>query len=264
MVYLRSLQYSPPHQHESFPFSLSLFQNLTSMTFAPITILVGENGAGKSTLLEAMAAKLNLQTFGEFPINRDPSLQAARSLMSFLRFTWSKKIHRGFFLRSEDFFAYLKRIEQERQTSQADLLRTRQTYQHHSKWARMKAESPYKSTLNQISMHHGENADGQSHGEGYLALFRDRLHPGGIYLIDEAEAALSPISQLGLVHLILDTVEQGAQFILATHSPILMAIPDARILSCDEGQLVEMQFDDLAHVQFYRDFLAHPGAFLRR
>lgn len=263
MIHLRQILYSQPASVHSFPFSLPILQTLTSVNFSQVTIFVGENGTGKSTLLEALAAKLNLQTFGEQPISQDPTLQTARILAKYLKLIWNRPNHHGFFLRSEDFFAYIKQIEHERGINKGELQRIEQEFHNHSNMAKIKAASPYKSALAQIHEQFGENADGQSHGEGYLSLFRHRLYRKGIFLIDEAEAALSPISQLALVHMIQETVKIGGQFILATHSPILLGIPNAKIYSCDSIPIEVKEYDHLPHVEFYRDFLDHPQAFFK-
>ena len=106
--------------------------------------------------------------------------------------------------------------------------------------------------------------DGQSHGESFLEFFQNRVRREGVYLLDEPEAPLSPIRQLSLVALIALRAEAGAQFVIATHSPIVLGVPGARILSFDGGRITETAYDDLEHVRVTRDFLLNREAILRK
>ena len=114
-----------------------------------------------------------------------------------------------------------------------------------------------------MEVHYGVDLDVNSHGESFLKLFQSRVVPGGLYLLDEPEAALSPQSQLAFLAMIKDSVDDGSQFLIATHSPILMAIPGATIFSFDQCPVGEVEFEDLEHVNLMRDFLARPERFLR-
>ena len=106
--------------------------------------------------------------------------------------------------------------------------------------------------------------DANSHGQSFLRLFQSRFVPGGLYLLDEPEAPLSPQSQLGLMAMIADMVAQDAQFIIATHSPILMAYPGATIVSFDEVPVSVVEYESLESVRLVRDFLVAPERYLRR
>ena len=122
---------------------------------------------------------------------------------------------------------------------------------------------PYARELNDLENRYGEGLEYHSHGEGYLELFQSRFVPGGLYLLDEPEAALSPLRQLGFLSLLKEMVNQDAQFIIATHSPILMAFPGATLLNFDHIPLQEATWEQLEHVTLTRDFLTNPQAFLR-
>ena len=113
-----------------------------------------------------------------------------------------------------------------------------------------------------MTRRYGENPDGQSHGESYLQLFSARIQRNSIYLMDEPEAALSPMRQLAFLDLLLQGVEQGNQFIIGTHSPLLLAYPGAQILQFENGIITETDYDSLEHVRFTRMFLNNPNAFL--
>lgn len=125
------------------------------------------------------------------------------------------------------------------------------------------AKMPYTRELSDIERRYGNGLDSQSHGESFLVLFQSRFVPGGLYLMDEPEVPLSPLRQLGLLALIKEMTEQDAQFIIATHSPILMAFPQAIILSFDESPIRSVEYESLEHVSLTRDFLNNPEAFLR-
>src|SRR5690606_7535408 len=105
--------------------------------------------------------------------------------------------------------------------------------------------------------------DALSHGESFLRLLAARVIRGGLYLIDEPEAALSPRAQLAFVAFLLDQVEDESQFIIATHSPIVLSCPGAAILSFEDGAIVDRAYDELDHVRFDREYLEQPGRFLR-
>ncbi|MFC1997771.1 AAA family ATPase, partial [Chloroflexota bacterium] len=121
----------------------------------------------------------------------------------------------------------------------------------------------YTRELHDIQNRYGDGLDVHSHGESYLELFQSRFVPGGLYLIDEPEAALSPLRQLGFLSLLNEMVERESQFLIATHSPIVMAYPGARILSFDHTPLQSVEWESLEHVTLMRDFLNNPGNFLR-
>ena len=121
----------------------------------------------------------------------------------------------------------------------------------------------YSRELGDMRQRYGEGLDIRSHGESFLALFQSRFVPDGLYLLDEPEAPLSPLRQLALIAAIKDMVSQNGQFIIATHSPILMAYPAAVILNFDGGEIHPAKYTDLEHVRLMRDFLQNPELFLR-
>lgn len=110
---------------------------------------------------------------------------------------------------------------------------------------------------------YGGGLDVQSHGESYFKLFQSRFRPNGLYLLDEPEAPLSPMRQLSLIAMIEEMVKQDGQFIIATHSPILLAYPDAAILQFTDGTIQAARYDELEHVTITRSFLNNPDAYLR-
>jgi predicted ATPase len=143
-----------------------------------------------------------------------------------------------------------------------DLHEIDEEYKGRSDYARDLAKMSTAHELGSIRQRYGEGLDSHLHGESFLTLFQARFVPDGLYLLDEPEAPLSPIRQLTLIAVIKDMVMQKGQFIIATHSPILMAFPDATILNFDGGEIYPAEYDELEHVRLMRDFLQDPQAFL--
>jgi len=267
MVHLREIRIDPDPTAEGFPHDVPIIRDLESIVFTtPVTFLVGENGCGKSTLMEAIACSLRLAAVGSEDLERDPTLAAVRELASRFRQVWSaSRTHRGFFLRAEDFFGYAKRIAEMTAEAHAEIESIDREYEGRSELAKTLAKGAHRKGIEETRRRYGDGLDAQSHGESFLKLFQTRLAPDGIYLLDEPEAPLSPLRQLALLSLMKRSVEDDrCQFVIATHSPILMAYPGARILSCDHVPIEEVGWENLEHVQLTRDFLNAPERFLRQ
>jgi predicted ATPase len=266
-VHLRRVSRKPGTADTTFPFSVPTIASLGELDVAaPVTFFVGENGSGKSTLLEGIAAAAGLPAVGAADLARDQTLAAQRRLGRALRLVWTQRAVRGFFLRAEDFFGFTKRLAQERAELQQQLTDTEREYRaaDRSDRALGLAQGPLKSSLADMERRYGADPDASSHGQSFLQLFRSRFVPGGLFLLDEPEAPLSPQSQLALLVLLDDMVAQQAQFIIATHSPMLLAFPGARIYSFDTAPVRAVAYAALDHVALTRDFLNHPEQYLRR
>lgn len=254
-----------PAGHPGFPFNLPLFQGFGTLELdTPVTFLVGENGCGKSTLLEAIACAAGSITVGSESVGTDQTLASIRELSNFLKLVWNKRTRRGFFMRSEDFFGYVRRLSAIQEELQRNLREVEQDYRGRSATAKLYARSAYKNELGALRADYGESLDARSHGESYLKLFQARFVPEGLYLLDEPEAPLSPLRQLSFLVILNSMVDQQAQFIIATHSPILMAYPGATILGLDQGRISKMRYEDLEHVKVTKEFLNSPQSFLDR
>lgn len=263
---LRSIELVRPAEGaDRFPFSVPTIRALERLDLAaPVTFLVGENGSGKSTLLEGLAAAVGSITVGAAPVERDETLRDQARLGKYLRLVWNRRSRKGFFLRAEDFFGFARRISQLRAEMQARLAEVAQEFADASEHARGLAAGPAATSIAELERRYGVSLDARSHGESFLKLFQARLVPGGLYLLDEPEAPLSPQNQLALIALLRQAVADGSQFIIATHSPILMALPGAIIISFDAAPPVPVQYQELDHVLLTRDFLNDPERFLRR
>jgi predicted ATPase len=253
-----------PTSDNRFPFSIPAIRTLTTLSLdSPVTYFVGENGSGKSTLLEAIAIAARLPTVGSAQPDEDRTLESQRTLARALTLSWRKRTHRGFFLRAEDFFGFAKALAEQRVELLKRLDQLDEEYMDRSAYARGLAQGPVRTSLAQMEARYGIDLDANSHGESFLRLFRSRFVPDGLYLLDEPEAALSPKSQLALLAMIGDMVASGSQLIVATHSPLLLAYPLARIFSFDTTPIAEESYETLEHVQLTREFLHDPNRYLR-
>ena len=136
-------------------------------------------------------------------------------------------------------------------------------YEGRTDWAKGLAKGPIMASLGDMERRYGVNLDENSHGQSFLKLFRSRFVPDGLYLLDEPEAPLSPRSQLALISMIGDMLTDGAQFIIATHSPILLGYPGATIYSCHQAPMERVEYEELDHVVITRDFLNARERFLK-
>ena len=263
--FLREVRRRGDEEAGAFPFTVPAIRTLETLPLpGPVTLFVGENGSGKSTLLEAIAAAARLPAVGSADLDADATLGAQRSLGDALRLVWSRRTSRGFFLRAEDFFGFAKRLSQMRSELLLRLEELESEYADRSDWAKGLAMGPVRTSLAELERRYGVDLDANSHGQSFLRLFQSRLVPGGLYLLDEPEAPLSSQSQLGLIAMIADMVAQDAQFIIATHSPILMAYPGATIVSFDEVPVSVVEYGSLESVRLVREFLLAPERFVSR
>lgn len=263
MIHLRSISLKTgAGKIEGFPFNLALVKKFKTVELnRPVTFLVGENGSGKSTFLEALAASAGSVAIGGEDVRRDETLAPARKLGAQLKLVWTKKTGRGFFLRAEDFFNFARRVNR----TGEELEEMASEFEGYLKGHALKlARGVVLGQRRALAEKYGEDADARSHGESFLHLFRERFVPGGLYLLDEPEAPLSPQRQLALLSMLKEMVGRDAQFLIATHSPILMAFPGATIYSFDHTPPREIAYDDAEHVSLTRAFLNNPESFLRR
>jgi predicted ATPase len=268
MPHLRSVSLRPSAlagaNTQRFPFTVPIIRELPELPLSPtVTFLVGENGSGKSTLLEGIAASANLPVVGSESVDLDATLDAQRKLGSSLKLVWNSRVRRGFFLRAEDFFGFTKALSKMRTELLEQLARIDVEMADRSAYARRLAKGPLASSLADMERRYGVNLDENSHGQSFLKLFQSRFVPGGLYLLDEPEAPLSPQSQLALMSMIGDMIQDNAQFVIATHSPILLGFPGATIYSCDQVPMARVEFEELDHVVITRDFLNARERFLK-
>ena len=199
---------------------------------APVTFLVGENGSGKSTLLEAIAVAAGFNAEGGTRNFNFATRQTHSELYRHLVLSKYGRPRDGFFLRAESFYNFASNLD--------DI-----------------DDGCLILNYGGRSLHH------QSHGESFLAVVLNRFGGNGLYILDEPEAALSPARMLTLIAAICRLVEQNSQFIISTHSPMLMACPNARIFQLSEQGVEEVDYRETDHYQLTRRFLENPERMLR-
>lgn len=217
---------------EQYPFTIPAVNSMEQVELSnPITFFVGENGSGKSTLLEAIADKCEFNTAGGGR-NNNYDVHASESVLGeYIRLSWRPKVTNGFFMRAESFYHFATHLED------VD-------------------EDGFRS-------YGGRSLHKQSHGESFLSLFLNRFNGRALYLLDEPEAALSPQRQLTFLRILKElTTQENCQFIIATHSPILLGYPDAQILSFDGGTIEEIDYEMTDHYRITKYFLDHREKFL--
>lgn len=216
---------------DQYPFTIPTINKLTELELTNcVTFLVGENGTGKSTLLEGIADNCEFNTAGGSRNNLYEVDASESALGKHLRLSWMPKVTNGFFLRAETFYQFASHVDDSESTR----------------------------------YYGGKSLHEQSHGESFLSLFLNRFNGRAIYLLDEPEAALSPQRQLSFLRIMHDLVkEEDCQFIIATHSPIILGYPNATILSFDDGEIEEVEYEMTGHYQITKYFLDHREKFLQ-
>lgn len=223
------------HNYREYPFSIPFIRYMDELDLdAPITFFVGENGAGKSTLLEAIADQIGFnpaggstQNFQAFDVHKSES-----ALGEYVKLSWWPKVTNGFFLRAETFYQFASHLDE--------------------------------TDINGFKAYGGKSLHHQSHGESFFSLFQHRFNGNAIYLLDEPEAALSPSRQLAFLTLLHDLLKKGnVQFIIATHSPILLGFPGAVIYQFDEHGIGQVEYEETEHYQITSYFLQHREKMLQ-
>ena len=225
--YLQEVQIRPEDDIdlERFPFSVPSIREMGVLEFHPdVTFFVGENGSGKSTLLEAIAIAMGFGAEGGTRNVRFATAETISNLHAHLRLSKSFKQPRdGYFLRAESFYNV----------------------------------ATYMDDVGYLDGYGGKSLHKRSHGEAFMALLTLKLRGQGLYLFDEPEAALSPTRQLAALSAIDQLVKDGSQFIIATHSPILLAYPRAKIYQFDASGLYPTSYEETEHFEITKDFLNH-------
>lgn len=227
-------RYPAPDRH---PFNLAIFRETRGLSLAAaVTLFVGENGSGKSTLLEALARCCGIMIWQGDRRARPDHDRHEEALHRFIRVAWADGRVPGAFFGARVFENFSRIVDE---------------------WATLDPGV--------LAYYGGRALLSQSHGQAILAYFRSRFQRKGLYLLDEPETALSPASQLELLRLIARAGRAGqAQFIVATHSPILLACPGAVIYDFDRAPIAPVAYEQTGHYRLYRDFMADPESYRRQ
>lgn len=232
-VRLLSEQYPTRNHH---PFNIDVLQKTRSIPFSsPVTFFIGENGSGKTTLLEALARRCHIHIWSGAENTRIDPNPYEEMLFLYLETEWADGVVPGSFFSSQIFRNFAVLVEM---------------------W---EADNP-----GQIEYFGGKSLLTQSHGQSLMSFFKARYKIKGVYLMDEPETALSPKSQLELLKLLQEMSGLGhAQFIIATHSPILLACPGSVIYSFDHSPVKTIHYEDTEHYQIYKSFMKNPARHLK-
>lgn len=229
--YIRSIELKSEkiQSYRNFPLNLPVIRNFERLQLHPnVTYLIGENGMGKSTLLEGMAIALGFNPEGGTLNFNFSSYDSHSNLDEYLRL--AKGVHRpkdSFFFRAESFYNVATNIEE------------------------LDREIGGRKIIDSFG---GKSLHEQSHGESFFAAFTERFQGKGLYILDEPEAALSPLRQMSMLRRIHDLVLEGSQFIISTHSPLLMAYPDAKIMELTENGMKETSLEATNHYTIMKQF----------
>lgn len=218
----------------AYPFSLPVLRETPALELrSPVTCFVGENGSGKSTLLEAIARQCGIAIWENVEGLRATRNRFEKVLHQFISIHWTHERVPGSFFSSRIFQTFAEGLDE---------------------WASVDPAL--------LARFGGQSLMTQSHGQSLMAFFASRYRLRGLHLLDEPETALSPRSQIALTCLLRDMAAEGhAQFIVATHSPILLACPNADILSFDYAPVTRVSYEETDHYQVYSAFMKDPAGF---
>ncbi|MDD5233347.1 MAG: AAA family ATPase [Syntrophales bacterium] len=237
-MHLNTIQIDPARfpVKDGYPFHLKIFQETKRIDLkSPVTFFIGENGTGKSTLLQAVCRKAGVHIWKSSGRTRFNSNPHEETLYKYIDIRWTKDPVPGSYFGSDIFRDFTLALDE---------------------WA---AADP-----GQLNYFGGKSLVSQSHGQSLMSYFKSRYKIPGIYFLDEPETALSPRSQLEFLELMAEMAEAGhAQFIVATHSPLLLACPGADILSFDNIPVRPIRYEDTEYYRIYRDFLSDPESWLK-
>lgn len=238
MNFIKSISIRNDHGLTGYPFDLPIIKQSDSLLFdRGVTLLCGDNGSGKSTLLEALAIKVGFNPEGGGKNFNFATKESHSSLHEQIKVVGlPERAADGFFLRSETMYNLFSEIDE--------------------------LDAVPSSAPKIIETYGGQSLHSVSHGESVTAVIFERLRASGLYILDEPEAALSPMRQFAVVKQIYELAAQGAQFIIATHSPIFMAIPTAKILEINGEELKEVSLRSSEHFQQLASFFHNPERFM--
>lgn len=236
--YLLSLRLKQEQLPNGYPFNIPCLRSFEKLDFHPnVTFFTGENGVGKSTLIEAIAIYLGFNAEGGSKNFNFRSAETHSDLHNFLTISKSfRKPRDGYFLRGESFYNVASEID------------------------KLDEEASFSPKI--IDSYGGISLHDQSHGESFWSLFMNRFSGNGVYILDEPESALSATKQIAMLSKINNLADKNAQFIIATHSPILLSYPNAWIYEMSENKIAKVKYEESEVYRVYKAFLDHPQRIL--
>ncbi|WP_160688729.1 AAA family ATPase [Clostridium sp. C2-6-12] len=239
--YLRSIELkrNKIECFEEYPFCIPSIKNLTNLEFHPkVTFIIGENGTGKSTILEAIATAYGFNPEGGTKNFNFSSRDTHSEMQQYVRLIKGLVMPKdGFFLRAESFYNFASNVDD------------------------LDMEDLHNGTSRLLSSYGGTSLHNQSHGESFFSVFMNRFSGRGLYILDEPEAALSPSRQMAMISRMHDLIKAGSQFIIATHSPIIMAYPDSIIYEI-RNEIKTVKYEETGHYQVMKSFINNTESLL--
>tara|TARA_R110001592_G_scaffold49617_7_gene154561 strand:+ start:530 stop:1318 length:789 start_codon:yes stop_codon:yes gene_type:complete len=259
MSYLSSLHINTVKEHP-YPYDVPAIKYAKHIDLSnSITFIIGENGSGKSTLLESLACRLQLPHMDGKGYGKK-CFDAAKRLLPYLELEWHIERSVGFFFRAEDFGDYLNSIHRTDVDLHNQMNLGDEVPDHIIQ--QMKDCANYQ--LHQVRKDYGQELDSFSHGEAYMHIMNQMINQRGIYVLDEPEASLSPAKQLAFIYFIQNHLQHfNSQFIIATHSPMLMAYPEAAIYEVTDNAMKKTPLEETDHYSITKMFLNNPKSFLQ-
>lgn len=259
MSYLKSLRINTDRTNP-YPFDVPAIKFSKNIEFDKVTFIIGDNGTGKSTLLESLAFRLHLPHIDGSRYNKK-AFETAKSILPFMELEWNIDRSVGFFFRAEDFGDFMNSVDRTEATQQRYFSDLEGDVPEHV-IRQMKESANYQ--LHHVRKNYGQELNSFSHGEAYLQIMNQKINQRGIFILDEPEAALSPAKQIALIHFIHQHLQAHvSQFIIATHSPMLMAMPGAKIYEVTQHGMASVALEETEHYSLTKSFLNNPSAFLR-
>lgn len=260
MSYITSLHINNERDHP-FPYDVPAIKYAKHLDInCPVVFFIGDNGTGKSTLIETLAHHLQLPHMDGSGYG-SRGFSAAMTLAPYIELEFKIDRPVGFFFRAEDFGDYINSIDRTDHKLHGQMRELEGKVPSHI-LQRMKDNANHQ--IHHMRKNFGQDLQTFSHGEAYMQIIQQKINSRGIYILDEPEAALSPAKQLSLIYWIKEQLNTHvSQFIIATHSPILMSFPGARIFEIKEDGMKQTELEETEHYSITKNFLNNPELYLR-
>jgi predicted ATPase len=258
MIFLRAVKrIAPPSGEETYPLNTGVLEKLDALSFtAPVTFITGDNGSGKTTLLELIAQKLSANRIDSLEADKQEKAMQFAQAEAVFKAEIMHRPRRCLYFQAEGFIRYIDGYNAMKRDARMGLKEVRENASIRSDYAKTLASMPHARALHELNALYENDISARSHGEGFLDFFGARIADKGLYLLDEPEAALTFYNQYVLMNMLAQGQMKESQFIISTHSPVLLAYPDACIYEIKNGTIEKSSFKELENVRFLSAFLA--------
>ncbi|XMB85522.1 AAA family ATPase [Mycoplasmatota bacterium WC44] len=260
-MFIKEIRFPNKNNDLGYPFNLDILNNKTLSIDNPVTIFIGSNGSGKTTIIESLAASINSINISSGSISDDEFMREIVDYSKKIKISYKYKTKSGFFFRAVDFITFRHGLTHMKNKLLTELAEIDEEFKNKSDYARQLARGPFLKSIYEIENTYSNDLNKLSHGESFLEFFSSRFTKKGIYILDEPETPLSPENQYTLLVMIKNMVEKGSQFIISTHSPIIMAYKNAKIFDLD-NKFNQTDYEDIDSIKFLRDFLLNKERYM--